>query len=1277
MITLSDPLSYIVPFTKELKFEDALTKLLTKHGWGKCEILHNPSEKDLISNWASIIYQNNREIDRLGDFPLTETEMDQIINQVNLAGTPYKKNQLLLGQYVTVKRDNPNDLVNKGKTVYLQIFDPQEISTGKSVYQIVRQPRFKTTNHLASERRGDVMLLINGIPMIHIELKRSGVDVTQAVNQIRRYTTEGVFSMGIFSLVQIFVAMTPEKTLYFANPGAKQNFNAAFQFHWADSNNKEAKDWQYITANLLSIPMAHQLIGYYTIADDKDETLKVLRSYQYYATNAICDRVHHTNWDNHAHKGGFVWHTTGSGKTMTSFKAAQLIAKANDADKVVFLLDRIELSTQSADEYRGFANADDNVLDTENTASLVSSLESNDKDVCLIVTSLQKMARVNTKNGVPQSVLDIIGKKRIVFIVDECHRGADGEMLMGIKKTFPRALIFGFTGTPVFPENAHGEITTEVIFGDMLHKYTLADGIPDKNVLGFDLYKEETFKEEEIRREVALKACEVKSEDEIGEEGELRKRFNEVMFDTDMIKIEEKAKSLYDSDEHHKAVMLKIMEDFPIISRNGTFHAMLATRNIPEAIRYYKLFKEHYPDFNVAAIFDDSIDNVDKIEYKEEAILEMLDDYNRKFGTKFMQSTYAKYKKDVAKRLAHKAPYKKLPKNKQINLLIVVTQMLTGYDSKYVNVLYVDKLLRYVDVVQAFSRTNRLYGPEKPFGIIKYFYRPNMMEKNIEDALELYVDQPLSVFTDKLEANLEKINSIFKTIEALFNAEGIKDFASLPKSEISRKKFAKEFCEMNRLIGASRMQGFDWDKKTYDFEHTNGYTEITVELDEETYKVLLQRYRELFERVPGDLGDPDIYQLESYIIESAAGTIDADYINSRFVRYVKYLYTDGPDSEKVKSLLQDLHHSFANLSQRDQRTALTIIHDIQRGNLRLSPEKTILDYIKEYQKKEVDHQVYALSEITGLNAKALTEIINAEPTTENLDERNRFTNLMRTFDGSLKANFVKKILGRDVKPMFLGARVSEIIKRFILNPSDRAKILFAYNNDDFFLDQNITDSTIEEENKEAEKKSEEEAKRQQENNRLSDEEKRTNIANLVRSNLRGLRGWPGTDQTVEAFFKIINIPTASAHNGIAIDFYKVFDEIFARREANFIDKHVGLSTLLIRFEVFLKKVYFLLNDKEIPQQTGSEKKVSLAESIKAFDCLWGLRSMPGEKYRKLSSYLSNLREWRNTEGGNGAHSSVFMPDEELDRRIKEVVTLYMYVTGSCLQSLKEKRPELN
>ena len=359
-------------FDNELKFEAALIELLhTRYGWEK-EVLVNPTEEQLIANWAKILFENNRSVDRLGEYPLTNGEMQQIIEQINTLRTPLRLNGFINGKTVSIKRDNPNATQPLGKEVSLKIYDRHEIAAGQSRYQIAKQPKFPTSSPLKSDRRGDLMLLINGMPLFHIELKKSGIPISQACNQIEKYANAGIFSQGLFSLVQIFVAMNPEETLYFANPGADGKFNPDYFFHWCDFNNEAIKLWKKIADCLLSIPMAHQLIGFYTVADDTDGVLKVMRSYQYYAASAISDKVASTRWADKNIYGGYVWHTTGSGKTMTSFKSAQLIANSKDADKVIFLMDRIELGTQSLIEYRGFADDSDSVQETENTEVLIT-----------------------------------------------------------------------------------------------------------------------------------------------------------------------------------------------------------------------------------------------------------------------------------------------------------------------------------------------------------------------------------------------------------------------------------------------------------------------------------------------------------------------------------------------------------------------------------------------------------------------------------------------------------------------------------------------------------------------------------------------------------------------------------------------------------------------------------------------------------------------------------------------------------------------------------------
>ena len=681
-------------FRKEADFEEALIKVLTEKGWEK-EVLRHPTEQDLIQNWAKILYDNNRGIDRLNNYPLTDGEMQQIIEQITELRTPLKLNGFINGKTVSIKRDNPDDKLHLGTEISLKIYDRREIAAGQSRYQIVQQPVFPSKSKMLNDRRGDLMLLINGMPVIHIELKRSGVPVSQAYNQIEKYSYEGVFT-GLFSLVQVFVAMNPDETRYFANPGPDGKFNTDYYFHWADFNNEPINDWKAIASSLLSIPMAHQLIGFYTVADNADGVLKVMRSYQYYAASAISDVVSKTKWDSGKQRGGYIWHTTGSGKTMTSFKSAQLIANSKDADKVVFLTDRIELGTQSLKEYRAFADAKETVQATENTYVLLSKLKSDAPEDTLIVTSIQKMSNIkDEEGGMNAKDIEVINGKRLVFIVDEAHRSTFGDMLSIIKNTFPNAIFFGFTGTPVFEENAKKNNAQTDVFGNELHRYSIADGIRDKNVLGFDPYKVLTFKDKDVRKVVALEKAKATTEAEAIADPKKAKVFYEYM-DSSSVKmagflgddgkwvkgIEDYLPTAqYLSPEHQNKVVEDIQDNWLTLSHNGKFHAIFATSSIPEAIDYYRLLKAAMPKLRTSCLFDPNISNEDGdykeykgqpvAFYKEQGLKEILTDYNAMYGQDFTIPTHARFKKDLSLRLAHKEQYKRIEREseKQLDLL--------------------------------------------------------------------------------------------------------------------------------------------------------------------------------------------------------------------------------------------------------------------------------------------------------------------------------------------------------------------------------------------------------------------------------------------------------------------------------------------------------------------------------------------------------------------------------------------------------------------------------
>lgn len=1033
-------------FNKESDFEEALIKILSEKGWEK-EVLKNYSEQDLLQNWANILFENNRDIDRLNDYPLTDGEMQQILEQIKNLRTPLKLNGFINGKSVSVIRDNPEDKLHFGKEVSLKIYDRREIAAGQSRYQIVQQPKFPTKSKILNDRRGDLMLLINGMPVIHIELKKSGVPVSQAYHQIEKYSGEGIFS-GLFSLVQIFVAMEPNETVYFANPGPDGKFNPDYYFHWADYNNEPINEWDKVASTLLSIPMAHQLIGFYTVADDSDGVLKVMRSYQYFAASAISDKVSKTKWEAGNQLGGYVWHTTGSGKTMTSFKSAQLIASSKDADKVIFLMDRIELGTQSLKEYRGFADENESVQATENTGVLITKLKSTDPADTLIVTSIQKMSNIKDEaGGLKASDIEYINGKRIVFIVDEAHRSTFGDMLITIKTTFPKAIFFGFTGTPIQDENQKKKNTTTTVFGNELHRYSIADGIRDKNVLGFDPYKVLTFKDKDVRKVVALEKAKAQTEEEAISDPIKSKVYYKYMdagqigmvghFDSkgDYIKgIEDYIPNVqYLTEEHTTTVVKDILENWVTLSHNSKFHAIFATSSIPEAINYYRMIKEMKPELKVTALFDPNIDNGGGVAFKEAGLVEIIEDYNERYGQDFTIPTFAKMKKDIAARLAHKKPYERITNEpeKQIDLLIVVDQMLTGFDSKWINTLYMDKVLLYENIIQAFSRTNRLFGPDKPFGTIRYYRKPHTMERNINAAVKLYSgDKPLGLFVQHLAENLKMMNELYEDISELFSNAGIENFEKLPSDISVCRKFAKDFKELNSYLEAAKIQGFKWEVTSYTDDNTG--ENIEMAFDEKTYLVLVLRYKELSGGGGGGTGDDVPYDLVGYITEIDTGLIDADYMNSRFEKYLKLLNLEGASAEAVEQAETELHKTFATLSQEEQKYANIFLHDIQRGDVAITEGKTLRDYITEYLSKAKDDQIHRVAVALGVDEVKLRTIMSLRLNSTNINEFGRYDDLKKTVNKAQAKEYFEKIEGTKIIPPKVNVKVDNLLREFIL-----------------------------------------------------------------------------------------------------------------------------------------------------------------------------------------------------------------------------------------------------
>ncbi len=1045
-------------FDKEKDFEAALIAVLQTKGW-ETEVIKNPSEKDLIENWKNILFNNNRQRDRLNDYPLTDTEMQQILDQIKELRTPLKLNGFINGKTVSIKRDNSEDVEHLGKEISLDIYDRDEIAAGKSKYQIAEQPRFEAEDPIGYKRRGDIMLLINGMPVIHIELKKSGVSVGEATTQIQKYSYEGKFS-GLYSLIQVFVAMTPEETVYFANPGEFSKFNSDFYFHWEDFNNEIIYDWKTIASTLLSIPMAHQLIGFYTVADDGDSTLKVMRSYQYYAANAISDKVAKADFNDERVLGGYIWHTTGSGKTMTCFKSAELIANSQDADKVVFLMDRIELGTQSLREYRGFADCAEDVQATENTDVLKTKLKSNNTSDMLIVTSIQKMSRIKD-DGLSSADIDIINKKRLVFIVDECHRDVFGEMMATIKQTFPKAMMFGFTGTPLMADDKN----TAEVFGDELHRYSISDGIRDKNVLGFDPKSVPTFTPEDLIQAIAIHETKSENIDEVLNDPEKADVYNKLsdlpmerdIFDEDWNVVGHGLESYvpkaqYQTEKHHRAVVDNILKNVKVISRNNKFSGLLATSSIPEAIEYYRILKEEIKkkelDLKVSCLFDPTIDNMDGFEFKEDGLKEIINDYNEQYGMSYSLPTYAKLKEDIVERFAHKKPYQLIKDEEKINLLIVVDQLLTGFDSKWLNVLYLDKVLQGAYIVQAFSRTNRICDKDKPSGIIKYYRYPFSMDKYIEKAIAEYSgNKPFGIFVDKLKDNVIKLNILYGEIKDLFESCGIVNFETLPEDEVDQKKFGQLYREFVKTYRSAQIQGLKVDKNvealtgiiveddaTEDSSESiieNLECDVSLDFGPEFVEIIKQRAKDL-EGSSGGVIDGFPFDIDTDITEYDRTKIDSDYLNKKFHKYLVNLGQENISPEELEKSLNDLHKAFAFLSARQQKFAKIFINDILRGEIAVEAGKSFMDYIAEYEARDKNDRINSLASNLGLDTELLRKMVDLNLNEHTLNEYGRFDQLKDTVDKEKAKQYLEKKLERELMMIEVNMEVDRLLRNFII-----------------------------------------------------------------------------------------------------------------------------------------------------------------------------------------------------------------------------------------------------
>ena len=617
------------------------------------------------------------------------------------------------------------------------------------------------------------------------------------------------------------------------------------------------------------------------------------------------------------------------------------------------------------------------------------------------------------------SLLPKINKKKIVVIVDECHRSTFGEMLLRIRNTFSNAMFIGFTGTPILDENSKDSITTKDIFGNELHEYTIADGIRDGNVLGFDCTKVITLREDDVRVAVALHKAKAKSVEEVNENKNKKKIFDE-WYGKDIEKLEDHLpRSQYASDEHRNAVVSDILSSWPIVSQNK-YHAIFATSSILEAIAYYRLLKMKNTGLKITALFDASYDNeVNTIE-KEDGLREIIIDYNAMFNKEFNLSTFPKMKKDIANRLAHKKPYLNLKKEEQIDILIVVNQMLTGYDSKWVSTLFLDKVLENEHLIQAFSRTNRPFGDQKSFGLIRFYRKPNRMEKNIQKAIKLYSgNRELEVFAPNIDSHIQEMNAQFMIIEKIFT--DMPNFAHLPKAEADIAKFVKCFNILYKNMLAAQLQGFTWENKG------------NLLFDEQTYLVLLQRYKDVAREVSGGGGgtvDSPPYDIDINLSTQRMDRIDTEYMNERFHRYIHLLDLSETSQEELEEALNQLHQMFALLSYEQQQIAEMILLDVQSGRFKCPENITFKELITQRLMETTKGYMIKVQNAFGLNIDLLQKIME-QGNKKNLNEFGLYNKLKESIDLDKAREYFSKKTGKSISVFKVNMMIDELLRKFI------------------------------------------------------------------------------------------------------------------------------------------------------------------------------------------------------------------------------------------------------
>ena len=818
------------------------------------EYVELKEEKNLYANFKKQLEKHNaKELAAVGKTEFTDKEFERICIHLE-GGTLFEKSKKLRDLFPLETED--------GKRVWVEFLDRNHWC----------QNEFQVSNQITVEGRKtcryDVTILVNGLPLVQIELKKRGVELKQAYNQIQRYHKTSFH--GLFDYIQIFVISNGVNTRYFAN---NPNCGYKFTFNWTLKNNEAVNDLSTFAADFFDKCTLGKMISKYIVLHEGDKCLMVLRPYQYYAVEEILDRVQNTN------KNGYIWHTTGAGKTLTSFKAAQLVSELDGIDKVLFVVDRHDLDTQTQAEYEAF---EPGAVDaTEDTYELIKRFNSDKK---IILTTIQKLNTAVKKDYYSKRI-ESMRDKKVVMIFDECHRSHFGECHKNIVHFFRNLQIFGFTGTPIFVENAKQDLTTHDVFGECLHKYMIKDAIADENVLGF-----------------------------------LVEYYNGKLDANEM------------SDIRMKEIAEFILNNFGKSTYGGEFNALFAVQSVPMLLKYYKIFKELNPKIKIAAIFtyapnssqDDAktgmnqgfeTDNVASDELQE-----IMDDYNRNFGTAFTTDNFQNYYDDINERMK-----KRKADQEPIDLLLVVGMFLTGFDAKKLNTLYVDKNMEYHGLLQAFSRTNRVLNEKKRFGKILCF---RDLKDNVDASIKLFSQSGIDTVT----------RPPFKEVKKQLNELSISFLEHYPtmasvdalKSEYDKKKFLLAFREI--IKKRAEIQIYE------DFSNDDP----GLVLSEQDYNDYRSKYLDMTVGFikPEEENDGMLHDGQQEIQYVDQSIEDIDFC-------LELLHSDVVNVAYILSLISDLNPSDEDYEKKRQDILDTMIKD---ATMR---KKTLL--IDSFIKQEVDN----------------------------------------------------------------------------------------------------------------------------------------------------------------------------------------------------------------------------------------------------------------------------------------------------------------------------------